>query len=54
MKSVVCHDAELTIENLTELVPLKGQVLLDVVRCGICGSDLHMQPHAQSRRTSWF
>ena len=43
MKSVVCHDAELTIENLTELVPLKGQVLLDIIRCGICGSDLHMQ-----------
>ena len=43
MKAVVCHNTELSIENLKELVPLKGQVLLDVIRCGICGSDLHMQ-----------
>ena len=43
MKAVVCHNAELSIENITELVPLKGQVLLDVIRCGVCGSDLHMQ-----------
>lgn len=43
MKSVVCQNAELRIEKLAELVPSKGQVLLEVVRCGICGSDLHMQ-----------
>ena len=43
MKAVVCHNAELSIENVKALVPLKGQVLLDVIRCGVCGSDLHMQ-----------
>ncbi|WP_111859299.1 zinc-binding dehydrogenase [Acinetobacter sp. CFCC 10889] len=43
MKSVVCQNAELTIESLAPLVPSKGQVLLEVIRCGICGSDLHMQ-----------
>lgn len=43
MKSVVCQNAELRIEKKAELVPSKGQVLLEVVRCGICGSDLHMQ-----------
>lgn len=43
MKSIVCQNAELSLENLDELVPSKGHVLLEVVRCGICGSDLHMQ-----------
>lgn len=45
MKSVVCQNTELRIENLKPLIPSKGQVLLEVVRCGICGSDLHMQHH---------
>jgi len=45
MKSVLCHNAELRVVERTKLEPAKGQVLLDVVRCGICGSDLHMQHH---------
>ncbi|HAK16111.1 MAG TPA: zinc-binding dehydrogenase, partial [Acinetobacter junii] len=45
MKSLVCHNAELKLEDSLQLVPAKGQVLLEVVRCGICGSDLHMQHH---------
>ena len=43
MKSVVCHNQKLSVEERPTLTPLKGQVLLEVVRCGICGSDLHMQ-----------
>lgn len=46
MKSVLCHNTELHIEQLAQLEPAQGQVLLDVVRCGICGSDLHMQHSA--------
>ena len=45
MKSLVCHNAQLQLEDSLELIPTKGQVLLEVVRCGICGSDLHMQHH---------
>src|SRR3954447_20718099 len=41
MKAVVCRQAELSVEELPEPVPAKGQVRLEVVRCGICGSDLH-------------
>ncbi len=41
MKAVVCHDAELSVEELPERYPAQGQVRLEVVRCGICGSDLH-------------
>lgn len=45
MKAVVCQNAELRVVDLPEPVPAKEQVLLDVVRCGICGSDLHMRHH---------
>ena len=46
MKSVFCHHTQLSVEEAPTLTPVKGQVLLDVMRCGICGSDLHMQHHA--------
>ena len=45
MKSVLCHQAKLQVVEQPKLTPAKGQVLLEVVRCGICGSDLHMQHH---------
>ena len=68
MKSLVCLNAELKLEDSLQLVPAKGQVLLEVVRCGICGSDLHMQHHCdhmhdlaarvgfngQNPQISWF
>ncbi|MEJ8821586.1 zinc-binding dehydrogenase [Variovorax humicola] len=45
MKAVVCQDAELSIAELPEPQPGPGQVLLKVLRCGICGSDLHVRHH---------
>ena len=41
MKAVVCQQAELSVQDLPEPTPAKGQVRLEVLRCGICGSDLH-------------
>ena len=41
MKAVVCQHAELKVVTLPEPVPRRGQVRLQVLRCGICGSDLH-------------
>jgi threonine dehydrogenase-like Zn-dependent dehydrogenase len=41
MRAVVCQNAELGVIDLPEPEPAKGQVRLEVVRCGICGSDLH-------------
>jgi threonine dehydrogenase-like Zn-dependent dehydrogenase len=41
MRAVVCQHANLLVTDLPEPVPQKGQVRLEVVRCGICGSDLH-------------
>ena len=46
MKAVVCHQENLEVEELPEPVPGPGQVLLEVVRSGICGSDLHARQHA--------
>ena len=41
MKAVVCQNAELSVQELPDPTPAKGQVRLTVERCGICGSDLH-------------
>ena len=46
MKAVVCHETNLAVADLPEPVPGPGQVLLEVVRGGICGSDLHARKHA--------
>lgn len=45
MRAVVCHRTELTVEEVPDLTPGPGQVVLDVVRAGICGSDLHARHH---------
>ncbi len=46
MKAVVCQHTELDVTEVADPVPAKGQVLLDVLACGICGSDLHARRHA--------
>jgi threonine dehydrogenase-like Zn-dependent dehydrogenase len=46
MKAVACEDARLEVVELPDPEPGPGQVLLEVVRCGICGSDLHARHHA--------
>lgn len=46
MRAVVCHEGELEVADVPDLTPGPGQILLDVERCGICGSDLHARTHA--------
>ena len=41
MRAVVCQNAELAVEDRPDPTPGRGQVRLNVLRCGICGSDLH-------------
>jgi threonine dehydrogenase-like Zn-dependent dehydrogenase len=41
MRAVECSNAELAVVERPEPVPGRGQVRLEVLRCGICGSDLH-------------
>jgi threonine dehydrogenase-like Zn-dependent dehydrogenase len=45
MKAVICKEAKLNVVDRPAPVPSKGQVLLKVLRCGICGSDLHARHH---------
>jgi threonine dehydrogenase-like Zn-dependent dehydrogenase len=46
MRAVVCQDTELRVAEVASLEPSTGQVLIDVERCGICGSDLHARLHS--------
>ena len=45
MKAVVCQNTELRVADLPEPEPGRGQVLVQVLHCGICGSDLHVREH---------
>jgi threonine dehydrogenase-like Zn-dependent dehydrogenase len=46
MRAVACQNAKLSVVDLPDPDPGKGQVVLEVLRCGICGSDLHARHHA--------
>ncbi|MBA3809050.1 MAG: zinc-binding dehydrogenase [Solirubrobacterales bacterium] len=45
MKAVGCQEAQLRVVDVPSPEPREGQVLIDVLRCGICGSDLHARHH---------
>jgi len=45
MRAVGCSGGELAVLDLPAPRPGKGQVLVEVLRCGICGSDLHARHH---------
>ena len=49
MRSVVCHQGDLDVADLPEPTPGRGQLLIEVSRCGICGSDLHARHHADAQ-----
>lgn len=46
MKAVSCVHSTLEVVDLPDPRPADGQLVLDVLRCGICGSDLHAKEHA--------
>jgi len=46
MKAVACENTKLEVVDLPTPEPARGQVLVNVLRCGICGSDLHARLHA--------
>ena len=45
MKAVGCTEGRLEVVELADPRPGRGQVVIDVLRCGICGSDLHARHH---------
>lgn len=46
MRAVTCHAGTLDVVDLPAPRPAKGQLVIDVARTGICGSDLHARHHA--------
>jgi threonine dehydrogenase-like Zn-dependent dehydrogenase len=45
MRAVLMQDGKLHVDEVPEPVPGPGEVLVDVLACGICGSDLHCAAH---------
>jgi threonine dehydrogenase-like Zn-dependent dehydrogenase len=50
VKAVSCAHGSLDVVELPDPRPQKGQLVLAVSRCGICGSDLHAKDHADDLR----
>src|SRR3984957_4968707 len=46
MKAVICQNSKLELVTLPDPQPGPGQVVMNVLGCGICGSDLHVRYHA--------
>jgi threonine dehydrogenase-like Zn-dependent dehydrogenase len=49
MRAVTCQQGRFEVVDLPDPEPAKGQVVLTVHRCGICGSDLHARHHADEQ-----
>jgi threonine dehydrogenase-like Zn-dependent dehydrogenase len=45
MRAVTCTDTKFEVVDRPSPTPGRGQLVLDVLRCGICGSDLHARKH---------
>jgi threonine dehydrogenase-like Zn-dependent dehydrogenase len=45
VKAVTCTNSKLEVVDQPSPTPDKGHLLIDVLRCGICGSDLHARKH---------
>ncbi|HEY2750091.1 zinc-binding dehydrogenase [Phenylobacterium sp.] len=47
MRAVVRRNKQLVCDEIAELEPAEGQVLVRTLACGICGSDLHALHHME-------
>jgi threonine dehydrogenase-like Zn-dependent dehydrogenase len=47
MRAVVRRNKQLVCDEIGELTPAEGQVLVSTLACGICGSDLHALHHME-------
>ena len=46
MRATVVHNGELSVRSVPRPEPGPGQLLIKVLRTGICGSDLHVREHS--------
>ena len=47
MRAVIRRNKQLVCDEIAELEPEAGQVLVRTLACGICGSDLHALHHME-------
>jgi threonine dehydrogenase-like Zn-dependent dehydrogenase len=47
MKAVIRREKRLICDEIADLIPAEGQVLVRTLACGICGSDLHALHHME-------
>lgn len=47
MKAVIRRDRRLVCDEIADLRPAEGQILVKTLACGICGSDLHALHHME-------
>jgi 2-desacetyl-2-hydroxyethyl bacteriochlorophyllide A dehydrogenase len=52
MRAAVMRSKQLFVEDIPEPVPGPGQVLVETIACGICGSDLHALQFPEQMRAS--
>ncbi|GAB2779111.1 zinc-binding dehydrogenase [Nocardioides salsibiostraticola] len=45
MRAVTCEASTLSVAHVPDPTPERGQLVLEVEACGICGSDLHARTH---------
>jgi threonine dehydrogenase-like Zn-dependent dehydrogenase len=45
MRAVTCQKGVLDVEDVADPTPERGHVVLQILACGICGSDLHARQH---------
>jgi 2-desacetyl-2-hydroxyethyl bacteriochlorophyllide A dehydrogenase len=46
VRAAILRRGEIVVDDVPEPVPGPGQVLVETIACGICGSDLHCRLHA--------
>lgn len=47
MRAAILRSGRIVVDDVPEPTPGPGQVLLETISCGICGSDLHTRRHAR-------
>jgi threonine dehydrogenase-like Zn-dependent dehydrogenase len=47
MRAAILRNGAMVVDEIDDLVPTAGQVLVETIACGICGSDLHTVDHAE-------
>jgi threonine dehydrogenase-like Zn-dependent dehydrogenase len=46
MRAAILRNGAMVVDEIEDLSPAPGQVLVETIACGICGSDLHTVDHA--------